>query len=529
MKGKRIINYRPICFFALALAAGILVGEALFGEKAMWLILPLLAAVICFILLAAFKNVRKLIYIPIAFVIGVCSVTVSNQVYSMRIIDELEGTIYCRVASEIIVEDSTAKFYVTDISIEGKKVDYDAIVYQYQYNWEPNFNAGDRIYIRGKLEGNKHRKFGSDYDTRRVDYVCNRIVAEYSTKIGEGQLPFPYNLKHNIMKMLYQNMREDTADIAQALVLGDKFGLDEVTYALIKDSGLAHVLAVSGLHMTTLSAALYFLLKKLKVKPKISFLIVMALSIFYSMLCGFSSSSLRAVIMGGIFNFTSSFGRKRDGLSALSLAAIAILTFRPNSLMSAGFLLSFFSMLGLFVFYSPLRRLGMKIVDKISPKRHFGKRFVDVAAASISTNLMVYPIVAHFFGRVPVLFIISNFFMLPYIMAVYVILIILILFALITTLTQVLWLGSWLLVPFIAFVTAIGVLPFAAVNVGISVVGIVGFYATTMTLSPHIMLKRATRVRAFIICLSATLFICFAIVLKNSMPWIEASKVIAYI
>lgn len=156
-------------------------------------------------------------------------------------------------------------------------------------------------------------------------------------KLSDGKLKFPDNLQVKIKRILYENTDDYTASVSQALVLGDKFGIDDDLYDNIKASGLAHVLAVSGLHVSTLAAALYFVLKKLKVNPKIGFVVVLVLTFLYSMLCSFTASSLRAVVMSGVSMFASSFGRKRDDLSSLSLAAILILIFRPCAIADIGF------------------------------------------------------------------------------------------------------------------------------------------------------------------------------------------------
>ena len=140
------------------------------------------------------------------------------------------------------------------------------------------------------------------------------------TFVCDGKLGFVDGVRHKIKKILYQYTDDYTASITQALVLGDKFGIDTDLYSDIKAAGLAHVLAVSGLHVSTLATAIYFLLKKLKVNPKISFGIVVALTFVYSMLCSFTASSLRAVVMSGVFTFASSFGQKKDG--AIVLAAL---------------------------------------------------------------------------------------------------------------------------------------------------------------------------------------------------------------
>ncbi|MDE6060267.1 MAG: ComEC/Rec2 family competence protein [Clostridia bacterium] len=492
VRHKRIFNYRPLCFCAAALVLGIILGEASYGEHIAIIISLSLFAFVLFCLSLIFKKVRRLFYIPLAMLVGLISITTSNAVYDGHMTEEYHGSFTAKVASEIILEDESASFYVSDIRVNGRKLKYDGYVYVNTV-LEPDFNAGDTVEIGGMLLSREHKKFDTYYASGRANGVGFFIATSSVTKLSEGDAPFPLNLQLKVKRILYENTDSYTASICQALILGDKRGIDDDLYDNISASGLAHVLAVSGLHITTLAAALYFLLKKLKVNPKIAFVIVTVLTFVYSMLCSFTASSLRAFIMCAVFSFASVFGQKRDNLSALSLAAILILIFRPTALMEIGFELSFFAVLGIFLFYGSFRRIGMKAVDRLSPKRHFGKRLVDVCAVSLSTNLMTLPLVALFFGRVPTLFLLANFIVLPYVMALYIVLLICTLLALITTFGGFVWIMKILFIPFRVYVALIGNLSFATVPVTSSVCGIVCYEIIAIGLSKFIFAKRRTK------------------------------------
>ena len=183
------------------------------------------------------------------------------------------------------------------------------------------------------------------------------------------------------------------------------------------------------------------------------------------MLCSFTASSLRAVIMSGVYMFSSAFSRKKDDLSSISLAAIAILLVRPADLFDVGFLLSFASVTGIFLFDRPFERTGLKIVNKISPKRKLGTNFAKVCALSFATNLFTLPFVAYFFGEVPTLFVLSNWLILPYIMAFYVVAIVLTLLASITGMGAIVLPLKYLLIPFRLFVGLVGSVSIATASV----------------------------------------------------------------
>lgn len=501
INGKRIFNYRPMCFVALSLVIGIIIGESLYGEHIAFYFIPALVFLSLAIYFSVFKKARKYVLVPIAVLIGITSISVSNAVYDSHLIDDYKGEFSATVSSEIVLENSTASFYIGDISIDGVELKYDAYVKLYGVEY-CDFNAGDRILLNGNLKANSHVKFDTYVASKRAKGIGYFASVNDVKVLSEGKPKFPLNFQLAIKRVLYENLDEHTASICQALILGDKTGMDDGLYDNVKASGLAHVLAVSGLHISTLSTLLYFLLKKMKVNPKIACIAVILLTFAYTLLCSFTASSLRAFIMSGVFMIASTFGQKRDNLSALSLSAVLILIFRPTALMEVGFLLSFYAVLGIFLFAQSFESVGMKAVCKISPKRHIGTKFVKVCAVSFATNLMTYPLVAYFFGEVPTLFLLSNFVILPYIMAVYVLLLPLTLLSLITGFGGFVWLARFLLVPFRAYTGAIGSLSFASVPVSIGIGGIATFSLSMLILSKFVFLTRRQKAGGVLIVLS---------------------------
>ncbi len=507
IKDKRIFNYRPLCVFAFALMLGIILGEAVYGEHTAYIVAMCLTAAIAFALVAGLRKVRKFFYIPLAMLIGLIGITSSNAVFDANTIDYFEGEFSATVSSEIIINSEESTFYVTDIRVDGKKLRYDAYVYV-PHKLNPDYNAGDTVLLTGMIKGRPHRKFDTTYASDRSKGNGYFALVSDVVKQSEGDPPFPLNFQLAIKRTLFQNTDSYTASICQALILGDKRGFDGSLYDNIAQSGLAHVLAVSGLHISTLAGLVYFLLRKMKVNPKIAFIAVIILTFLYSMICSFTASSLRACVMCGVLGYAVAFGKKRDDLSSLSLAAILILLFRPTALMEIGFILSFYSVLGIFLFYRTFKRAGMKFVDKVSPKRHIGKRFSDVCAISFATNFMTLPLVGNFFGKIPTLFVLSNFFVLPYVMVVYVATLVLTLLSLITTFGGFVWILKFLLIPFRVYVGVVGNLSFSSVPVSASAAAIVCFTVIALFLSKFVFAKRKTKAVGTAVGSALSVIIC---------------------
>ena len=501
IKGRRIFNYRPMLWFALSLVAGIIVSEAFYGLPT-WVYLALLAVfILAFSLTAAFKKSRKLFYIPLALLVGFVAMTSTNLQYNSVKPNNYTGEMTVRVNSEIVYNGKSYSFDADRITINGITIKYEARVYAYLDDIE--FSPGDTVKVNGKLRYFAHEKF-DNYYPRKISSGQRYSLTAYSAyKVASGKLDFPENLQVRIKRILHTHLDDKTASIVQALVIGDKSGIDSDMYDDIKSSGLAHVLAVSGLHVTTLATALYFVLKKLKVNPKISFVIVLIATFFYSMLCSFTASSLRAVIMSGVYMFSSAFSRKKDDLSSISLAAIVILLVRPADLFDVGFLLSFASVTGIFLFDRPFERTGLKIVNKISPKCKLGTNFAKVCALSFATNLFTLPFVAYFFGEVPTLFVLSNWLILPYIMAFYVVAIVLTLLASITGMGAIVLPLKYLLIPFRLFVGLVGSVSIATASVAADVVTLVALVVVMVFMSRFVFLDRVKKCRGVCVMLCA--------------------------
>lgn len=517
IRGKRIFNYRPMLFFVLALALGIVIAEAFYGNSVFVYLGLLLLFIVAVVLTAVFKKSRKLCYIPLALLIGFIGMTATNLQYNASSIREYTGTFTAQITSEIVQKESSNDstyytFTIDSISIEGEELDYKARVSAF-LGEELDVSTGDVVSFNGTISFNPHEKFSSYYPKSVTSGVRYYAKITGATVLGSSTLKFPTNIQLKIKQLLDENMDAKSASIAKALVLGDKSGMDTNMYDDIKASGLAHVLAVSGLHVSTLATALYFLLKKLKVNPKISLIFVVVATFFYSMLCSFTPSSMRAVIMSGTYAFASTFGKKRDDISTMSFAAILILLFSPCQLLDIGFILSFGSVGGIFLFAQSFEKTGMNIVEKISPKHKIGTGFAKVCAVSFATNLVTYPFVAFFFKEVPTLFILSNFIVLPYIMVVYVIILVCTLLSLITSLGVFVMPIKYLLIPFRAYVGIVGSFSFATIQTGIGATLTMTLIGIFVLLSRFVFLDRVKKMRIATITLCVGLGISSLIAL----------------
>ena len=135
-------------------------------------------------------------------------------------------------------------------------------------------------------------------------------------------------------------LAESDAGIYKAVVLGDKSELDSRVRDLYQDAGIAHLLAVSGLHVSVIGAGLYELLRR-KTKKKTAAVVSSAILLLYMLMTGASGSVVRAVIMLILGMAAAVCGRSYDMRSALSLSALVLMLWRPYQILTSGFQLSF--------------------------------------------------------------------------------------------------------------------------------------------------------------------------------------------
>ena len=510
MKGKRIFNNRPLCFVALFLALGLIVGEVMYPFHKLYRLIPAVLSLGAVIGLFSFAKTRKFGYIAVSFLVGLVAMCGANDVYDSRYIPTIDATVQGTVDSEIVLDGNKTVFYVKDIVIDGYQLDGRAYVTTYD-TLDPNFRAGDIVEIDGTISFNEHNWFDTYYSVAVNKSNYYFIRGDYAVKVADGKPDFPLNLQLNIKQMFYDNMDEESAMICQALILGDKFGIDDNLYDGIKSSGLAHVLAVSGLHVTALASAILLLLKKTKLKPWISFILVAIFTFFYVMLCGFTASSVRAYIMTLVLNFGILFGFKYDKISSLSLATIVLMLFRPQNIMDVGFLLSVFSVFGIFAYYRTLKEWGSAVVNKVGVGKrckedgkflYFADKstkkcldgVVESVSISMSANLMTFPLIGYFFQSIPVFFILSNIVILPYMMFIFIFLIVITVFCQITTL----WAGAsimqFLLLPLRWWTGFIGSLSWASIDTPLALFFMIAWLVVAVCSSKYIFIDRKGKI-----------------------------------
>ena len=210
-----------------------------------------------------------------------------------------------------------------------------------------NLGIGQIITVRGEVQPFSQARnpgefdFKSYYQSLGVDFT---LFAEEIDIVEPGKsaiLECLRKLKVGSKELLYRDAIEADAGIFAAAVLGDKMGISRDIKDLYQKNGIAHLLAISGLHMSFIGLSFYKLIKKAGAGFWGAGLVSMVLLILYGILTGASPSVVRAGVMMCLGFYAACLGRTYDLLSAASLSLFFLGFQSPSLLMQGGVQLSF--------------------------------------------------------------------------------------------------------------------------------------------------------------------------------------------
>ena len=204
---------------------------------------------------------------------------------------------------------------------------------------------------------------------------------------------------------------ESAAPLVTALITGDRTQLPDSVYSALRRSGLAHVIAVSGLHVSFLAGLITALLGR---RRRLSAVVGILLLFFFSAVAGNTPSVQRAALMQSMLLIAPLFDRENDPPTALSAVLMVLLAANPYAAASVSLQLSFAAVAGIFLFTGPLcERWGRRL-----PRRpvgfwpRLGCRTARVVIATVATTLgaivFTTPLMAYYFNSVSLISPLTN-------------------------------------------------------------------------------------------------------------------------
>lgn len=333
--------------------------------------------------------------------------------------------IYIDPARQLAGASRTLTIQVTDYSTEnargtgGKgKVNINGKSYTVYYylSQSDSLKPGDRIKgtfkfsftgFGGEGDPTYHQGNGIFLLAQGADQVqicrVEKVLARY----------FPVKLRNKIIGKIDSIFSEDVSGFARSLLLGDTSKLSIEDDTSLKISGIRHVVAVSGLHISILMSCIFIFVRT---RRFINSIVSIPLLLLFTALAGFTPSVLRACIMQIVFVISLEAEKEYDAPTALSLAVFLLILINPLVITSISFQLSVSCVIGILLFSGRIYNLLLR--TKLGPAKgkSLKSKLIRGGALSVSVTLSTMattlPINAYYFGSVCLVSVLSNFLLL---------------------------------------------------------------------------------------------------------------------
>ncbi|MGN1301079.1 MAG: ComEC/Rec2 family competence protein [Clostridia bacterium] len=203
-------------------------------------------------------------------------------------------------------------------------------------------------------------------------------------------------IRNKIIEQIKNILPEETSGLLIGLMLGDKTYISDELRSDFQKSSLAHILAVSGAHVSYIILGLTYLVSVNKIPKKSGYIFIIGVLIAFIFITNFSVSVVRACTMSIIFILSKLFYRKADIINTIAISALIILIFNPYSINSVSMQLSYLGTIGV-IFIAPM------INNKIS----------KIICAPIAAQIAILPIMIKNFNTISFTFLISNLIAMP--------------------------------------------------------------------------------------------------------------------
>lgn len=270
---------------------------------------------------------------------------------------------------------------------------------------------GECVSVTGTLEvpeepGNPGEFNRRRYEqSRKIDYYLKKCRIEERSSEQQGFAMFMAKCRNYCSGVLESIFPEQEAGVLEAMLLGEKKLLEDEVQSGFQAAGISHVIAISGLHISMLGAALWSAMQWAGCPMILNAAISCIVLLGYGVLINNPATAVRAVIMFLVMMGARLFGRAYDLLSALSLAAILLLMDNPDLLFSGGFQLSFAAVVAMGTYVAQKGDL----IRMLFP----GKRWMEAAGTGLALWISMIPVSLSVFYQVSIIGILCNLVVLP--------------------------------------------------------------------------------------------------------------------
>ena len=293
--------------------------------------------------------------------------TIEGKIYNVQIIDE---------------EDGVASYTIRTSKIDGKSAVYKLTFSTEGILYNSDVKVGSVVSLSGKVSG-----FDTEDTELRDYYFSTGIFGTINSVtnidlISSGLKPLSYytqSIRDSLTDYAISVSNDDTGTLLSALLFGERQALKPSVKTSFTAIGIAHILALSGMHVNLLCAAINQLLLLLRIGRKERLITTVIFSIAYMILTGMSVSVVRAAIMLIITQLLTLLFKSSDSVTNLFISVFIIILVSPYSVYSVSLWLSAFATLGVI--------LSLDFTSLIPYKKSIGRHILRFVFTSLVSSV----------------------------------------------------------------------------------------------------------------------------------------------
>lgn len=276
-------------------------------------------------------------------------------------------------------------------------------------------SIGNKISFVGTVARAKNQRNPGEFDYEKylqsinISGVINCYKLE-SIEIIDNESYFLFNLLFNVRKLIDNRIKElhneSSASLLKGILLADRSEIDYDVKDSFVNSGVIHVLAVSGLHVGFISGIFFLLLGRFDIRIK--YLLTIFGILLFLIITGGHASVFRASTMAIVFLIAKLTARDTNGFNSLAIAALILLLLNPNDLFNPGFLLSFSAVISILIIYP--------IISEQIKNLSLSKYSINILlfiTVSLSAQLGTLPFTLTYFNKLSVISLFVNLIVIP--------------------------------------------------------------------------------------------------------------------
>lgn len=275
---------------------------------------------------------------------------------------------------------------------------------------------GNKIFMTGTFQKGRERRNPGEFDYNKylisngivglfISYDTDSInIYDHSENLFESKL---FTVRKHIDKIIHDLNQPTTAGLLRGLLLADRSEIDFETKKDFINSGVIHVLAVSGLHVGYVLVIFLFLFGRFGIYTR-SVLTILGLLTFM-FITGVPPSVFRATLMSIIIILAFLFNRSTNLINSIAIAAIIILIINPDEIYNPGFQLSFAAVLSIGIIYPPVQ----KAIQKLKLKHKWSEYLLLFFGVSLSAQIGTIPFTLAYFSKLSLVALFANLLVIP--------------------------------------------------------------------------------------------------------------------